>query len=126
MINRVREQRGQSSVELALALPFLLILVLFVVQVGLVVEARILVTHAAREGARAVAVDPGVDVEAAVLAATPLDPVRLEVEVVGSLVAGTEVTVRVRYSVATNTPLVGALMGDVEVEAQVTMLVEGG
>ena len=49
--------RGQSSVEVALLLPFLALLLLAVIQVGLVVRDQVLVVHVAREAARAAAVD---------------------------------------------------------------------
>ena len=40
--------RGQSTVEVALLLPFVALLLLAVVQVGLVARDQVLVVHAAR------------------------------------------------------------------------------
>lgn len=54
-----RDQGGQAAVELALVLPVLAVLLLAVVQTGLVVRDQVLVVHAAREAARAVAVREG-------------------------------------------------------------------
>ena len=51
-----RDDGGQATVEFALVLPLLAVLLLAVVQVGLVVRDQVLLTHAAREAARAVAV----------------------------------------------------------------------
>jgi hypothetical protein len=48
---------GQSTVEFALILPLVVLVVLFIVQAGFVVRDQVLVSHAAREGARAAAVD---------------------------------------------------------------------
>lgn len=117
--------RGQSSVEVALLLPFVALLLLAVVQVGLVVRDQVLVTHAAREAARAAAVDPadGAATDAAE-AATDLAPARLDVEVSGRGAPGSRVRVVVSYRSATVVPLVGRLLGDVAVTADATMRVE--
>ena len=117
--------RGQSSVEVALLLPLIALLLLAVVQVGLVVRDQVLVTHAAREAARAAAVDP--DPAAATDAAgsaAALAPARLEVQVSGRGDAGSRVRVDVAYRSATVVPLVGRLVGDVVVTAAATMRVE--
>ena len=120
-----QDQRGQAVVETALVLPLVVLFLLAVVQVGLVMRAQVLVTHAAREAARAAAVDP--DPAAASRAAdgaTGLDPQRLRVEVSGRDGRGSQVRVRVRYRAATDVPFVGALVGDVSIDAEATMRVE--
>lgn len=121
-----RPDRGQATVELALCLPVVCLLLLLVLQVGLVVRDQVLATHAAREAARVAAVDArsGSPREAA-LAAGPLDPARLSVSVDGRAGAGSRVRVEVVYRSPTDVPLVGALLGDVAVHADVTMRVEG-
>jgi Flp pilus assembly protein TadG len=117
--------RGQATVEVALVLPVVVLLLLAVVQVGLLVRAQVLVTHMAREAARAAAVDsrPEAAVEAA-RAATTLDPNRLSVRVDGRSGPGSRVVVHVTYEVPTDVPLVGALLDDVTLEAEATMRVE--
>jgi Flp pilus assembly protein TadG len=122
---RLRRDRGQAVVETALVLPLVVLFLLAVVQVGLVVRAQVLVTHAAREAARAAAVDP--DPAAAGRAAdgaTSLDPDRLQVDVTGRDGRGSQVRVEVRYRAATDVPIVGVLVGDVVIEADATMRVE--
>jgi Flp pilus assembly protein TadG len=122
---RSRDTGGQATVEAALVLPFVALLLLAVVQVGMLVRAQVLVTHAAREAARAAAVDP--DRAAAVDAAkeaTSLDADRMTVTVEGREGRGSHVTVRVTYSASTDVPLIGALLGDVELEGEATMRVE--
>lgn len=54
------EQSGQSAVEFALVLPLLLILLLGIIEFGLVLYDKAVITNAAREGARAgiVAMNP--------------------------------------------------------------------
>ncbi len=119
------DARGQATVELVLALPVIVLALLVVVQVALVARAQVLVVHAAREGARAAAVDPSPRVASgAVSDRGGLDPSRTRVHaaVSGSDPALVEVTVR--YRAPTDVPLVGALVGDPVLEASVTMRVE--
>lgn len=121
----VGRDRGQSSVEVALLLPFVALLLLAVVQVGLVVRDQVLVVHAAREAARAAAVDPaGAAAADAAAAATALVPSRLDVAVSGRGEPGSRVEVVVRYRSVTAVPLVGRLVGDVTVSGRATMRVE--
>ncbi|MEM8921915.1 MAG: TadE/TadG family type IV pilus assembly protein [Actinomycetota bacterium] len=118
-------QAGQATVELVLALPVVLLALLAVLQVGLVVNDRLLVAHAAREGARAAAVEPSDGAAtAAASAATWLDPDRLTVVRSGGTDPGDRVTIRVEYRSPTGVPLVGHLVGDVIVSSTVTMRVE--
>jgi Flp pilus assembly protein TadG len=120
-----RCERGQATVEAALVLPLVVLLLLAVVQVGLLVRAEVLVTHAAREAARSAAVDP--DPEAAARAAalaTTLDPNRLTVRVQGRGGPGSRVQVEIDYTAPTDVPLVGGLLGDITLHASATMRVE--
>jgi hypothetical protein len=100
-------------VELALALPVVVLALLLVVQVALVARAQVLVVHAAREGARAASV--GEPAAAAARATPGLEPGRLAVHQGGGGTAGALVTVSVAYRAATEVPLVGGLLGDVTV-----------
>jgi len=112
-------------VEVALVLPVIALLALLIAQAGLVVRDQVLVTHAAREAARAAAVDP--DPGAATTAAegsARLDPSRLDVEVGARGEAGSSVTVEVRYRTPTDLPLIGPLLGDVTLTDEATMRVE--
>lgn len=47
-----REERGAAAVEFALALPLLIILIFGVLEFGLVIHAKGIITQASREGAR--------------------------------------------------------------------------
>jgi hypothetical protein len=122
---RRRYERGQATVEAALVLPLVVLLLLAVVQVGLLVRAEVLVTHAAREAARSAAVDA--DPQAATRAAglaTTLDAHRMTVRVEGRSGPGSRVRVDITYTAPTDVPLVGALLGDVTLHASATMRVE--
>ncbi len=116
---------GQTTVELALALPLLFALVVLVVQVGCTVHDQVVVTHAAREAARASAVDggPGVARRAAE-AGGGLDPEHLDVTVLERDPPGGAVTVAVRYRSPVRVPLLRVALPEVELSARTTMRVE--
>jgi hypothetical protein len=119
------EERGQATVELALVLPLVAVLMLAIVQAAVVARDQILVTHAAREAARAAAVDDDPEVaERAAQRAAPLVPERLDVEVGERGGVGESVRVVVRYRSPTRLPLVGAVVDDLVLDAAVTMRVE--
>ncbi len=120
-----RREGGQAAVEVALVLPLVAVLLLGVVQVGLVVRDQPLVTHAAREAAREAAVNPSPDApRAAALASSSLDPARLAVRLSGRGGPGSRVRAEVVYRSPTEVPLVGPLLGDLTLRAEVTMRVE--
>ena len=124
---RRRADGAQSTVELALLLPVVVLLLLAVLQVGLLGRDVLLVTHASREAARAAAVDadPGAARRAAI-ASSGLDADRMDVRVSGRDGAGSRVRVVVSYRAPTSVPIVGGLLGDRTLHAAVTMRVEGG
>jgi Flp pilus assembly protein TadG len=121
-----RGQGGQSTVELALLLPVVVLLLLAVLQVGVLGRDVLLVAHAAREAARASAVDadPGAARRAA-LASSGLADDRLDVQVRGRAGPGSRVEVVVTYRAPTAVPVVGRLLGDRTLRSAVTMRVEG-
>lgn len=118
--------RGQSTVELALLLPVVVLLLLAVLQVALVARDVVLVTHASREAARAAAVDiaPGAAREAA-LASSGLRGDRLDVVVRGRSGPGSRVRVELTYRAPTSLPIIGAMLGDRAIRSSATMRVEG-
>ena len=119
---RRRSESGQSTVEFVLVAPFVALMLLTVVQVGLLVRTRVLVTHAAREAVRVAAVgEADAAVRAAAMSAADLDPARLQVSVRR---AGGRATVELRYTEVTEVPVVGPLVGDAVFEAGATMRLE--
>jgi Flp pilus assembly protein TadG len=118
---RGRGERGQATVELALLLPVIATLVLLVVQSAMVARDQLLVTHAAREAARAAAVDPGVDVGAIVADRTGLPVVGARVTV-----AADAVRVDVDAEVEIHLPLLAALHPSVNLHASAVMRAEEG
>ncbi len=118
-------ESGQSTVELALLLPVLVLLLLAVLQAGLIARDVVLVTHAAREAARAAAVDgrPGA-ARAAAVQAGGLAETRLTVSTTGRAGPGSRLRVAVTYRLPTSVPIIGALLGDRSFTASATMRVE--
>ena len=121
-----RGDRGQSTVELALVLPLVVLFVLVLLQAGLVVREHVLLTHAAREGARAASVATGDRTVAARRGAEhagPLDPDRLSVEL-EVIDDGASARVTVRYRSVTDLPFVGTLLPDPTLGAGAVMRIE--
>jgi len=109
---------GQAAVEVALALPLVVMLVLGVVQLVAVAGDQLAVELAAREGARAAAVaaDPAGAAAAAAQSSTGVAPLD-----VSTAVSSGRVIVTVAHTSPTDVPLIGPLVGDVVVRATVTM-----
>lgn len=118
---RNSRQRGQATVELALVLPLIAVLLLLMVQAGLVVRDQLVITHAAREAARAAAVDPGADVAAIVGQRTDLDGVTTQ-----QTQDGGNVRVDVHAEIVVRVPLLAMLRPTVGLDASATMRVETG
>ena len=121
-----REDDGQATVELALVLPLVALLLLLVLQVGLVMRDHLLVAHAAREAVRAAAVSDGDRAGAAVRAAERAGDLASDrLQVATTLTDGGErVSVQVRYRSSTDVPLVGLLLPDVGLSSDAVMRVE--
>ncbi len=121
-------QEGQSTAEFALVLPFLLLTFMLLAQAAMVLRAQIVVTGAAREGARkAVETANRVMIDGAVFkAASGLDPQRMRVELeCPRRKRGQPVTVKVRYRVPLYFPLLGKFFpSEVTVAGSSTMRVE--
>lgn len=115
-----REQ-GQATVELALLLPFLVGLILTVVQVGLIMRDRVALTHVARTAARVATVDPSPAAVGSAARHAGLSGSRLSVRVIRR---GDLATVEVTYRAPTDVPLVGAVVGDVSMSERLVARVE--
>jgi Flp pilus assembly protein TadG len=111
---RSEREDGSAVVEFALLLPILFLVLLAAVQVGVLARDRLVLTQAARAGAREAAVsldDAGVR-QAALEASPGLDPALLEVGVVREGL-GAPVTVTVSYRAGMAGPLAGWLLPEV-------------
>ena len=118
---RLRSAAGQTTAELALVFPVVLLLVLVLVQAALVLRDQLALTSAAREAVRAASLDPDpARAERAAAAVLPGATVTAEPRPpVGELVR-----VRVSYRSPTTLPLVGPLLPDPVLVARAAMRVE--
>jgi Flp pilus assembly protein TadG len=122
-------ERGSAVVEFALVLPLLLLLVVAIVQVGVLVRARLILEQSARAGAREAAVesDEGTVRSTAEAAAPGLPAEDLTVEVQRDGARGDPVTVSVGYDVRVADLIAGWLMPEsVHLGAEATMRQEFG
>jgi len=117
MIGRIRNQKGQSVVELALVLPLILLIFMGVFEFGRVMNAYLVVNNASREGARNAALGgstlqsvqhindafSGFDTDKVGVAITPDTASRRR---------GETVFVTVSYDIDIVTPGIGALLGN--------------
>jgi Flp pilus assembly protein TadG len=123
-----RSDDGQGTVELALVLPLVAVLLVAVVQVGLVVRDHVLVAHAAREAARAAVVaEAATDrfgaAERGARASGAFHPDETFVST-QLLDGGRRLRATVRHTTRTELPLIGGLVPDVPLEASATMRIE--
>ena len=58
-VHRLRDHRGQAAVEFAMLFPFVLFLIMFLIEFGLVLHVNITVNNSAREAVRFAAVTTG-------------------------------------------------------------------
>jgi Flp pilus assembly protein TadG len=125
----MKHDQGQAVVEFALALPFLLAFIFFIVDAGFFAYSYISVTNAVREGARCGAVGGTDAAVAARVTATSgglTDVVTVDVPVRGPNI-GDDITVTAHYTYDWITP-VGILPGldleDIAYTKSVTMRME--
>lgn len=122
-MKRTNNDAGQATVEVALAVPLLVIVMLFGVQIALVIRDQIATIAAAREAARAVVVADGKTgvADAAVARTAALNQSRRSVKV---SINGGLVTAIVTYRSPTDLPLVGIFIPDITVHSSATMALE--
>ena len=121
-----RGDQGQSTVEFALVLPLVVLLVLFIVQAGFVVRDQLLVSHAAREAARAAAVSDSDRSGAALAAARQAGELSAERLSASAVMVDGDATVRVviSYRSTTDIAIIGSLVPDIDLQSTVQMRVE--
>lgn len=112
---------GQATVELALCIPLVVVMVLGVMQVLVLARDQLRVELAAREGARA-AVVSAEPTAAARAAANRVIPGRTPA--VSTTVRADTITVRVSTRAQSTLPIVGRWIRDVELSARATMAIE--
>ena len=113
-------QSGQATVEFALTLPIVLLVILGMTQVGVAIRNELAVELAAREGARAASVSAS---PAAAAATAATAAVALPISV-STQVTGARVTVTVTYVDPTDVAIIGRVIGSSTHRATVTMALE--
>lgn len=120
-----RNEGGQATLELALCLPFVALLLAIIVQVGMIAADGTRLWHGAREAARAAAVDGDPARISAAAAAGGLEGIEVKIEPAEpERIQGEPVTVDLAYSPAGRTPLVGRLFDDIRLTASASMRIE--
>jgi len=124
-----RSKRGQSLVEIALILPILLIILFGILEFGRVFHSYLVITHAAREGARYGIISKDVDeIKQKVQDASPgitLNLSDIDVNPSTNLTAGVPLTISVEYQVDLFTPVLGDIIPNpVPISTSTTMRVE--
>ena len=119
------EERGQATVELALCLPLVVVLLAIVVQVGSIALDQVRLWHAAREAVRVAAVESdeaaikeaahGVGIEPVAIEIDPRDIYRRRGEVV---------TVTLDHSTKGRVPVIGLLFSGIRLHAEASMRIE--
>jgi hypothetical protein len=117
-------QRGQATVELAMLLPVVVMVLLVVLQVALVARDRLAVVHSTRVVARTVIVDPSPEAAARSLRAQGGAAASGRVSLSGSLRPGGLATVTVSMP-ASRAPIIGRVVADVTLRERLTVYVEG-
>jgi Flp pilus assembly protein TadG len=115
-------EMGQSTVEFALVLPVVLILILGLLQVAVLARDQIMVMGAAREGVREAIVTPDQGaINSAARSAAP--GLNLDVKVTRGTERGDPAKVNVSAPPA-KLPIVGEIVGNLNLKASATMRME--
>ena len=116
---------GQSTVELALSLPALALVLGFVVEVGLIAGDQVRVWHAAREGARVAVVDGNRAHVVEAATRSGLDDLDVSIDPEATFrVQGEPLEVAVTYRPGGHVPLIGELFSGISLRATATMRIE--
>lgn len=111
-------EHGQATVELAVVLPFIVLLAAALIQCGLVVANQLAVWTVARSAARAAAIspDPQLGAERAASRASTLQPLQVVLTTDDNVISA-----HVVYVDRTDLPFIGLLFPNITLEATVAM-----
>lgn len=128
----LKSRKGQSMVELALILPVIVLILFGVLEFGRIFYSYIVITHAAREGARAGAVGKtDAEIIARVRDSAPLPEADTNLHITRlepnetARTPGVPFTIEVAYDVELVTPLFDSLLPNpVTLKSRATMRIE--
>lgn len=106
VLGRLHQERGSSTVEFALVVPLLIVLVFGILQFGIAFGNQLAITHAAREGARLAAVG-AFDEDSVRGRAYPVEPTAVTITYPNGNTHGEPVEVTVDYDLTINIPFFG-------------------
>lgn len=127
---KLMRKEGQSLIEFAIVLPFLLLFLMSIFEFGFMFSSYLTITNGAREGGRLASLGGSFSsVETKVESVSPtLDISKMTVTMDPSaddLVPGESVTVTVTYNYQVVTPIIGAITGnDVLLTSEMEVRVE--
>lgn len=109
-------KRGQAMVEMALAIPVLVLLLAGILDMGRVLHDLLTITYAAREGARTAAVgEDNTKIYAAIVNAAPsIDPATMSIDInpAADRKPNNPVTITITHDVIIVTPLISTLVAN--------------
>ncbi|MDQ0255749.1 Flp pilus assembly protein TadG [Evansella vedderi] len=111
----IRSEKGQGTVELAISLVLLLILLFGIIDFGRIFHANLALNHAGREAARVMSVG-GQDADIVAIVRSQsvgLDPSKISINVTPSATErrrGTNGTIHLTYSLQTFTPFASSVL----------------
>ncbi len=118
-------EAGQATLELALCLPLLALVLGALVELSLLASDQVKLWHAAREAVRAAAVEPSASAAEAAAEQVGLAAIVVSVTPDAAFrVRGEPVTATVTYRPQGHVPLLGEAVARLELEAQAVMRIE--
>lgn len=124
-MSAARGEAGQTTVELALCLPFVAVVLGLLFELGMFAMDQGRLVHAAREAARVAVVEHDHDRVIEAAEAGGLEDVRVTVSPAPEgRVQGAPLEVHVTYNPPGTVPLLGAVFRGIEMEARAVMRIE--
>ena len=114
-------EAGQSTVEFALIIPVIAIFLMLILQVGVVVKQKILVTNSSREAARILSVENDFG-KATMKAKETVNDAKVIISRPAN--QGEYLTVTIKDVVKSKIPILGVIFPDISVTSKTTMRVE--
>ena len=125
MLRHAPSEDGQASVELALCLPILVVLIALLVEAGGLATDHVRLWHAAREAARVAVVEPDASQARTAAEHVGLDGIEIMIEpATDARVRGEPLRATAIYRPAGRVPLIGRLLTGIVMRAEATMRIE--
>ncbi|MBS8266579.1 pilus assembly protein [Mesobacillus boroniphilus] len=124
----MRSEKGQSLVEFALVLPLLVLLLFGIVDFARIFHVYLTMDHAGREAARAASIGKDDTTIKSVAvgdgASINLTEGNVLITPEGTRTSGTDVVITINYSINFLTPVIGNIIGEVNLTDKTVMRIE--